>query len=214
MFSSKTDLWATPQDFYDNRNHTMKRELTLADIAGYLPYDLKVQDRDQDIWVLCQLGNADPCMDGDIGLTTDDGGHLQYDYLDDILPVLRPMSDLYVEITERGYNEGKPFVTILEIGKLSGYDCIKKYETEGMTEYSFECRNADDVQGYVFGWCQTTQSFGVWYDHIDDEIPSVESMIMNTDIFDLFHRLHFDYRGLIPAGLAVSVHDLKQNPYE
>lgn len=52
----------------------MKRELTLTDIAGYLPYDLKVQDRDQDIWVLCQLGNADPCMDGDIGLITDDGG--------------------------------------------------------------------------------------------------------------------------------------------
>lgn len=98
----------------------MKRELTLADIAGYLPYDLKVQDRDQDIWVLCQLGNADPCMDGDIGLTTDDGGHLQYDYLDDILPVLRPMSDLYVEITERGYNDGKPFVPILELANLLG----------------------------------------------------------------------------------------------
>lgn len=39
-------------------------------------------------------------------------------------------------------------------------------------------------------------------------------MIMNTDIFDLFHRLHLDYRGLIPAGLAVSVHDLSTNPYE
>ena len=27
-------------------------------------------------------------------------------------------------------------------------------------------------------------------------------------------RLHFDYRGLIDAGLAVSVHDLPTNPYE
>lgn len=27
----------------------MKRELTLTDIAGYLPYGLKVQDEDQDI---------------------------------------------------------------------------------------------------------------------------------------------------------------------
>ena len=33
-------------------------------------------------------------------------------------------------------------------------------------------------------------------------------------MYDLLHRLHFDYRGLIDAGLAVSVHDLKQNPYE
>ena len=100
----------------------MKRELTLTDIAGYLPYDLKVQDRDQDIWVLCQLGNADPCMDGDIGLTTDDGAYLRYDYLDDILPVLRPMSDLYVEITERGYNDGKPFVPVKRLGELLGSD--------------------------------------------------------------------------------------------
>jgi len=32
--------------------------------------------------------------------------------------------------------------------------------------------------------------------------------------FDLFHRLHFDYRDLIGAGLAVSVHDLPTNLYE
>lgn len=158
----------------------MKRELTLADIAGYLPYDLKVQDRDQDIWVLCQLGNADPCMDGDIGLTTDDGGYLQYDYLDDILPVLRPMSDLYVEITERGYNEGKPFVPVKRLGELLGSD----YE---------DCLILD---------CRIKYSPSeVWYSDM-------------CAFFDLFHRLHFDYRDLIGAGLAVSVHDLKQNPYE
>lgn len=158
----------------------MKRELTLADIAGYLPYDLKVQDRDQDIWVLCQLGNADPCMDGDIGLTTDDGGHLQYDYLDDVLPVLRPMSDLYVEITERGYNEGKPFVPVKRLGELLGSD----YE---------DCLILD---------CRIKYSPSeVWYSDM-------------CAFFDLFHRLRFDYRDLIGAGLAVSVHDLKQNPYE
>lgn len=33
----------------------MKRELTLADIAGYLPYDLKVQDRDQDFGCYANL---------------------------------------------------------------------------------------------------------------------------------------------------------------
>lgn len=158
----------------------MKRELTLTDIAGYLPYDLKVQDRDQDIWVLCQLGNADPCMDGDIGLTTDDGAYLRYDYLDDILPVLRPMSDLYVEITERGYNDGKPFVPVKRLGELLGSD----YE---------DCLILD---------CRIKYSPSeVWYSDM-------------CAFFDLFHRLRFDYRDLIGAGLAVSVHDLKQNPYE
>lgn len=158
----------------------MKRELTLTDIAGYLPYDLKVQDRDQDIWVLCQLGNADPCMDGDIGLTTDDGAYLRYDYLDDILPVLRPMSDLYVEITERGYNDGKPFVPVKRLGELLGSD----YE---------DCLILD---------CRIKYSPSeVWYSDM-------------CAFLDLLHRLHFDYRDLIGAGLAVSVHDLKQNPYE
>lgn len=158
----------------------MKRELTLTDIAGYLPYDLKVQDRDQDIWVLCQLGNADPCMDGDIGLTTDDGAYLRYDYLDDILPVLRPMSDLYVEITERGYNDGKPFVPVKRLGELLGSD----YE---------DCLILD---------CRIKYSPSeVWYSDM-------------CAFLDLLHRLHFDYRGLIDAGLAVSVHDLPTNPYE
>ena len=158
----------------------MKRELTLTDIAGYLPYDLKVQDRDQDIWVLCQLGSADPCMDGDIGLTTDDGAYLRYDYLDDILPVLRPMSDLYVEITERGYNDGKPFVPVKRLGELLGSD----YE---------DCLILD---------CRIKYSPSeVWYSDM-------------CAFFDLLHRLYFDYRDLIDAGLAVSVHDLPTNPYE
>lgn len=35
-----------------------------------------------------------------------------------------------------------------------------------------------------------------------------------NNLYDLLHRLHLDYRGLILAGLAVSVHDLPTNPYE
>ena len=34
------------------------------------------------------------------------------------------------------------------------------------------------------------------------------------NLYDLLHRLKFDYRGLIDAKLAVSVHDLPTNPYE
>uniref|UniRef100_UPI00402753BC hypothetical protein n=1 Tax=Alistipes shahii TaxID=328814 RepID=UPI00402753BC len=33
-----------------------------------------------------------------------------------------------------------------------------------------------------------------------------------NNLYDLLHRLHLDYRGLILAGLAVSVHDLPTNP--
>ncbi|WP_418409265.1 hypothetical protein [Alistipes sp.] len=184
----------------------MKRKLTQTDIAGYMPYDLKVQDRDQDIWVLCQLGNADPCMDGDIGLTTDDGGYLQYDYLDDIKPVLRPMSDLYVEITERGYNDGKAFIPIAELANI-----VEKQES---AQWIFE---QADKRMYSCEW----KDWFLW-DHEWKTFIRTGSLISSIvyviacsyKLYDLLCRLHFDYRGLIDYGLAVSVHDLPTNPYE
>lgn len=142
----------------------MKRELTLPDIVGYLPYGL-----------YCWYGeNIKAALMA--GIT---------DYQIPIFevgrkPILRPMSDLYVEITERGYNDGKPFVPVKRLGELLGSD----YE---------DCLILD---------CRIKYSPSeVWYSDM-------------CAFLDLLHRLHFDYRGLIDAGLAVSVHDLKQNPYE
>lgn len=142
----------------------MKRELTLPDIVGYLPYGL-----------YCWYGeNIKAALMA--GIT---------DYQIPIFevgrkPILRPMSDLYVEITERGYNDGKPFVPVKRLGELLGSD----YE---------DCLILD---------CRIKYSPSeVWYSDM-------------CAFFDLLHRLHFDYRGLIDAGLAVSVHDLPTNPYE
>lgn len=142
----------------------MKQELTLPDIVGYLPYGL-----------YCWYGeNIKAALMA--GIT---------DYQIPIFevgrkPILRPMSDLYVEITERGYNDGKPFVPVKRLGELLGSD----YE---------DCLILD---------CRIKYSPSeVWYSDM-------------CAFLDLLHRLHFDYRGLIDAGLAVSVHDLPTNPYE
>lgn len=142
----------------------MKLELTLPDIVGYLPYGL-----------YCWYGeNIKAALMA--GIT---------DYQIPIFevgrkPILRPISDLRVEITERGYNDGKPFVPVKRLGELLGSD----YE---------DCLILD---------CRIKYSPSeVWYSDM-------------CAFLDLLHRLHFDYRGLIDAGLAVSVHDLKQNPYE
>lgn len=185
----------------------MKRKLTQTDIAGYMPYDLKVQDRDQDIWVLCQLGNADPCMNGDIGLTTDDGDYLQYDYLDDIKPVLRPMSDLYVEITERGYNDGEPFIPILKLANLLGTPEVYQWElhSDGCCAFSPEAMD-------YFRWMNVERSFLHSPSYRDDYPGYI--ICDQHEMYDLLHRLHFDYRGLIGEGLAISVNDLPTNPYE
>ena len=171
----------------------MKRELTLTDIAGYLPYGLKIQDEDQDIWTIRQLGNADPCVDGDVGLIFDDGGYEYYTYIDDIRPVLRPMSDLYVEITDKDYNNGNPFVPLVELAKARhpNFDHYNFYATEQLVFCSID----SDFDNYT-----------ECYDYYGDRLSFAE--------FDLLHRLKLDYRGLIDTGLAVSVYDLKRNPYE
>lgn len=169
----------------------MKRELTLTDIAGYLPYGLKVQDEDQDIWTIRQLGNVDPCRDGDVGLVSDDGHYEQYTYIDDIAPVLRPMSDLYKEITDKDYNDGKPFVPLVELARVK-FPCFDNYDLNASGVF-VDCSMED-------GFCSE------WYNYDEGKLSS--------DEFDLLHQFKFDYRGLIAADLAVNVNHLQQNPYE
>lgn len=171
----------------------MKRELTLTDIAGYLPYGLKVQEAYQDIWTIRQLGNIDPCRDGDVGLVSSAGNYEQYTYIADIRPILRPMSDLYREITDKDYNGRKPFVPLVELAKARhpNFNQYILYPTEQLVFFSMHSNVGDYTE------C---------YDYYEDRISIAE--------LDLLHQLKFDHRGLIDAGLAVSVHDLEQNPYE
>jgi hypothetical protein len=155
----------------------MKRELTLTDIAGYLDHTLLGQHL---TGAICWI---------DVKFIAQHGIALaRYN------PVLRPMSDLYVEISERGYNNGKPFVPLVEFAKVRyPYLTSRRFITD--TKY-VECAENDSS-----GW-------GKW------KMYELELESMSVDELDLLHRLHFDYRGLIDAGLAVSVHDLPTNPYE
>lgn len=169
----------------------MKLELTLPDIVGYLPYGL-----------YCWYGeNIKAALM--VGIT---------DYQIPIFevgrkPILRPISDLRVEITERGYNEGKPFVPILELANLLGSPALYQWilNSDGCCAFSPEAMD-------YFRWLEEEKSFIHSLSYGDS---STGYVICNQhEMYDLLHRLHYDYRGLIDAGLAVSVHDLKQNPYE
>lgn len=151
----------------------MKRELTLADIAGYLPHKLQIQS---------QFGGE---------ICTANIWNLQGAILANFKPILRPMSDLFVKITERGYNDGKPFIPIFMMAKI-------KYPE--FTHFT----HCDLDSGTVF--MSSPQSPAAWYEYDEEKLSIGE--------YDLLHRLHLDYRGLIPAGLAVSVYDLLTNPYE
>lgn len=141
----------------------MKRKLTLTDIAGYLAYPLLGQHPTGAIcWIDVEFMSR-------LGLS-----------LAGYKPVLRPMSDLCKEITDKDYNDGKPFIPSDHLKELLDgdfEDCL-----------ILDCRIKYSPSEF-------------WYSDM-------------SAILDMFHQLKFDCRGLIDAGLAVSVHDLKQNPYE
>lgn len=141
----------------------MKRELTLTDIAGYLEHPLLGQHPSGNIcWI-------------DVEFVAKYGIALA-----GYKPVLRPMSDLYKEITDKDYNDGKPFIPSDHLKELLDgdfEDCL-----------ILDCRIKYSPSEF-------------WYSDM-------------SAILDMFHQLKFDYRGLIDAGLAVSVYDLKRNPYE
>lgn len=164
----------------------MKRELTLTDIAGYLPHKLQIESQ----------------FDGKI--CTANIWNLQGAIVANFKPILRPMSDLCEEITEQGYNEGKPFVPIVTMAKVA----YKGVGDWGHPKYSGEVYQCS-CNGMFYGFHPADGSFIVC-----DQTGFPVFSPKQRDLFDLLHRLHFDYRGLIDAGLAVSVHDLKKNPYE
>lgn len=167
----------------------MTRELTLTDIAGYLPHKLQL--------FFSHYGEIE----------TANIWNLQGAILTNFKPVLRPMSDLYKEITDKDYNGGEPFVPIVELANLLGESKIYQWKLHS----DGRCAFSPEAMEY-FRWLEEEKSFIHSLSYCEF---STGYVIFNQhEMYDLLHRLHFDYRGLIPAGLAVSVHDLKQNPYE
>lgn len=96
---------------------------------------------------------------------------------------------------------------ILELANLLGSPALYQWILNSDGCCAFSTGTAD-----YFRWLEVERSF-LHSPSYRDDYPGY--VICNQhEMYDLLHRLHFDYRGLIDAGLAVSVHDLKQNPYE
>ena len=173
----------------------MKRELTLTDIAGYLDHTLLGQHL---TGAICWI---------DVKFIAQHGIALaRYN------PVLRPMSDLYVEITDKDYNDGHPFVPLVELAKIAGIGKVDvlEDECEGTFSVGISQYICDDYAAYDFKWSDDRCSFVLTGEDSNNALEEYG----NYRLFDLLHRLKLDFRGQIDAGLAVSVHDLKRNPYE
>lgn len=123
------------------------------------------------------------------------------------------MWDIHVEITEKGYNDGKPFVPIVELAKQWIDEEIKDYLTLNVSPLYIGIRASNP--DFIFAWWLEDRCFGAWYSGWNDVEAGDDIELRDTHkIYDLLHAWHFDYRGLIEQGDAVNIHDLEKNPYE
>lgn len=161
-------------------------KLELKDICGYLPYNIMCK---VDLWKTSQvltllhingiygfgeIGRADEC-------------------LNEIKPLLHPMSDLTKSITVKGYNDDKPFISIKI---LSPRFFRNRVWDRSRFRLIYEYENSDI---YIERYCSV------------DKIWGCECVIpFNLKNIDLLNQWHFDYRELIEAGLAVDINTLKE----
>jgi hypothetical protein len=105
--------------------------------------------------------------------------------------ILRPLSDLYKPII----HNGKEIIPIVECAKIF------------MPNRNWRLYFGNAVYGdSIFGF----NDRGFFFEY-DDVCKNVDNQYQ---LFDFLHELKIDYRGLIDAGVAVSVYDLENNPYK
>lgn len=79
-------------------------------LAMSLPYELYIQNGKEADKVVGIVGDS---------IMTLFRGHLDNVWhIDDAKPILRPLTDLTKPITQKGYNNGEPFVPIVELAKI------------------------------------------------------------------------------------------------
>lgn len=128
------------------------------------------------------------------------------DKLADIKPVLFPIDDLTNEINFHGKN----FIPLEEIAQLERgrvlLDNARVLEKASSERDLFIARYGTDKS---FVGYKSTGTFIAFEDLVGIWTPYYQ-----YQMFDLMDNYMIDYRGLIKRGLAVSVHDLAENPYK
>lgn len=131
--------------------NNMKTHLTIKHLAPYLPYKLKLGNPKNYVFGGSKIDCQEVTLDG-----------LRGDYLSFIevtcfypinhfKPILRPLSDLTKPIKVPGYNDGKEFVPIIELAKITN-DWIKKEDfdkiyfnhSSGVFDAWFKTASPDD----------------------------------------------------------------------
>ena len=172
----------------------MERKLKLEDIAGYLPYGL---------FTYVGTLNTEYSL-----LETVSKNFIVFHYksnsgfentatIENIKPILRPLSDLYRPIT---HNE-KEIVPIVELANMVRITNDKFY----LEENTNRCWSEDRT--FEFGF------FSGMFWLVDADRTEIKHL-SQYQLFDYLHELKIDYRGLIESGLAIDCNTLDINPYK
>ena len=181
----------------------MKRELSNYEIASYISYGVHFlnvgNDSDEESFRAVRMSGY-----GDIWLDADDcEAEIDDDVVEELILVLRPLSDLYKTITHNGVEE----IPIVECAKviIPNFEWIYHYDKRiGYSAAKGVCKNEDDE--YFLSY--TNNQFVFARNITTLCIPN------NYKLFDYLNSRFIDYRNLIDDGLAVSVYDLGNNPYK
>jgi hypothetical protein len=182
----------------------MERKLELKDICGYMPHVLNVEIHknaidmeDSDYNLLNNTGRIIE-IEGIGGkiidfLVKDAKDDCLYYTIEDIIPILRPLSDLYRTIT----HNGKEITPIVELAKIS----FPEYSWKTMQKFGAFAGS------YRFDFYENIRCFDCSYKGRGVRVD------YQVRLFDYLHKLKIDYRGLIDSGLAIDANTLEANPY-
>lgn len=157
-------------------------------LSASLPYGLKVR-------VLCGDGVFDTTGD----LTVKSLYELGESRL---TPIVRPLTDLIKECVQADYNEGRPFVPIVELARTA-------FDAENFNGYELINRERGYVlkyKDYEFLYHIDMQSFNFFKGSIPQIVPN------QFQLFQLLFKWHFN---LMDEGVeVVEVNTLEVNPYK
>jgi hypothetical protein len=203
------------------------RKLELKDIVGYLPYKMlfeykgnilrmdTIQRFGYNVWAQQKYYKSKKNVkDINYSFLSKSNCSGYGFYIKGIKPILHPMSDLTKPITVDDYNNGKDFVPLFELAKTAYkevYDkCILIKNVASEISSNPKANDIYEVGNFSLkdGMFEVIEYGEVIKRNKKDSEPFVEIVhipLKQCSYYDLLNQWHFDYRGLIDAGLAVDI---------
>ncbi len=198
----------------------MERKLELADIAGYLPYSLKVErycmiDEYMEtlnvVGCMTNISNMPPAL----WLRCTEG---RGDFMEHIClckPILHSMSDLTKPMTHPDINNGEEFVPIEYISfEILGNYTPNKWEVKKgrdtidgeIVRQSIGIEYSDNLGGGQYAVCFSKGNTSVHIRNANGDMVDTRCTMM---VIEFLQKTHFDYLGLIDQGLAIDINTIE-----